>query len=237
MRIAKYMADCGVASRRKSEELIALGDVPVNGKRITEPGTDIDPEKDEVKVNGRVVKFSGKKIYVMLNKPVGCVSTCYDDKGRTTVLDYVSDIKERIYPIGRLDFTTEGLLLLTNDGELANILTHPRNEVPKRYLVIISGTLTREEADKLEKGVMLEDGKTAPARVKLLKTGGGKTEFTVIIHEGRNHEVKRMLESLGKKVIFLKRISVGDINLGKLKRGTYRYLTDEEVAYLKSLGR
>lgn len=235
MRIAKFLASAGVASRRKSEELILEGKVSVNGKIIDELGMQIDPENDIIKVGNKRVKAPEEKIYLMLNKPVGCVSTCSDDKGRQTVLDYVKDIKERIYPVGRLDFTTEGLLLLTNDGELANKLTHPSHEVGKRYLTIINDVLTADDVKKLEKGIFIEGGKTAPAKVKILKSEPGRTELTIIIHEGRNHQVKKMFEALEKNVIFLKRISVGDINLGQLKKGEYRHLTEEEVQYLKSL--
>lgn len=235
MRIAKFLAAAGVASRRKSEELILEGKVSVNGKIIEELGMQIDPETDIIKVGSKRIKAPEEKVYIMLNKPVGCVSTCSDDKGRETVLDYVKDIKARIYPVGRLDFTTEGLLILTNDGELANKLTHPRHEVGKRYLTIINDVLTADDVKKLEKGVFIEGGKTAPARVKILKSEPGRTELTIIIHEGRNHQVKKMFEAIEKNVIFLKRISVGDINLGTLKKGEYRHLTEEEVTYLKSL--
>lgn len=235
MRIAKFLAAAGVASRRKSEELILEGKVSVNGKIIDELGMQIDPDTDIIKVSGKRIKAPEEKVYLMLNKPVGCVSTCSDEKGRDTVLDYVKDIKARIYPVGRLDFTTEGLLLLTNDGELANTLTHPRHEVGKRYLTIIDDVLTEDDVKKLEKGVFIEGGKTAPARVKILKSAPGRTELTIIIHEGRNHQVKKMFEAIEKNVVFLKRISVGDLNLGTLKKGEYRHLTEEEVSYLKGL--
>ena len=258
MRIAKFLAAAGVASRRKSEELILEGRVSVNGSVISEPGTQIDPERDEVRVGKKRISAPEEKVYIMFNKPVGCVSTCSDDRGRATVLDYISGISQRIYPVGRLDFTTEGLLLLTNDGELANRLTHPSHEVGKRYLAIVEGDVTAYEIKKLEKGVFLSStesaappvqgaeapawrkrgdsgGKTAPAKIKVLKNENGKTELTIIIHEGRNHQVKRMFEAVGKRVVFLKRISVGDINLGQLKKGEYRRLTDEEIAYLKGL--
>lgn len=235
MRIAKFLASAGVASRRKCEELIFEGKVSVNGVVISEPGTRVDPANDKVRVGKKLIEAPEEKVYIMFNKPVGCVSTCSDDKGRTTVLDYITGINERIYPVGRLDFTTEGLLLLTNDGELANRLTHPRHEVGKRYLVIVEGDVTSDDVKKLEKGIFIEGGKTAPARIKILKRENGKTELTIIIHEGRNHQVKKMFEAVEKKVVFLKRISVGDINLGQLKKGEYRHLSAEEVAYLKSI--
>lgn len=229
------MAQAGVASRRKSEELILEGKVKVNGKVISEPGTKIDPEKDRVMVSGRQIRNMQEHVYIMLNKPVGCVSACSDDRGRKTVLDYIKGIDCRIYPVGRLDFTTEGLLLLTNDGDLAYKLTHPRHEVPKRYLAAIDGELTASDVEKLQKGVFIDGGKTAPARVKIIRSSPTRTEFTIIIHEGRNHQVKKMLEAVEKNVVFLKRISVGDINLGDLKRGAYRFLTAEEIESLKKM--
>lgn len=229
------MASCGVASRRKSEELIFEGRVTVNGKTVEEPGLQIDPEKDEVRVGKKRISTPEKKVYIMLNKPVGCVSTCEDDRGRMTVLDCIKGVDARIYPVGRLDFTTEGMLLLTNDGELAYRLTHPKNEVNKRYLVIINSALSQEEVKKLERGVFIEGGKTAPAKIKVLKTQPDRTELTIIIHEGRNRQVRRMFDAIEKEVVFLKRISIGDLNLGELKKGEYRFLTDEEITYLKQL--
>ena len=229
------MASCGVASRRKSEELIFEGRVTVNGKTVEEPGLQIDPEKDEVRVGKKRISTPEKKVYIMLNKPVGCVSTCEDDRGRMTVLDCIKGVDARIYPVGRLDFTTEGMLLLTNDGELAYRLTHPKNEVNKRYLVIINSALSPEEVKKLERGVFIEGGKTAPAKIKVLKTQPDRTELTIIIHEGRNRQDRRMFDAIEKEVVFLKRISIGDLNLGELKKGEYRFLTDEEITYLKQL--
>ena len=229
------MAEAGVASRRKSEELIIEGVVTVNGKVVEELGMQVDPENDDIRVRRKKISAPEKKIYIMFNKPVGCVSTCQDDRGRRTVLDYMPDIKERIYPVGRLDFTTEGMLLLTNDGELAYRLTHPKHEVNKRYVVIVEGEVTADDVKKLEKGVFIEGGKTAPARVKLLKVTPERSELTIIIHEGRNRQVRRMFEAIEKNVVFLKRISIGSMNLGDLKRGEYRHLTDAEVAYLKQL--
>jgi len=235
MRIAKFMAAAGVASRRKSEELIKKGVVRVNGRFVYDPATNVNPEIDEIYVSGRKIRIPDEKIYIMLNKPVGCVSTCHDDKGRRTVLDYVKGIDQRIYPIGRLDFTTEGLLLLTNDGELANKLMHPSHEVTKRYYVVVDSYVSQDEITQLERGVVIEGGKTAPARIKVMNATPERTELTIIIHEGRNRQVRRMFETIGKNVVFLKRISVGDINLGPLKKGKYRMLTNEEVAYLKSI--
>lgn len=235
MRIAKFLAAAGVASRRKCEEIILEGNVKVNGKTVEELGMQVDPEKDDIRVNRKKIELKQEKIYIMFNKPVGCVCTCEDDRGRTTVLDYIKGIDERIYPVGRLDFTTEGLLILTNDGDLAFRLTHPSNEVNKRYLAIVDSEITSDDVRKLEKGVFIDGGKTAPAKVKLLKVSPTRTELTIIIHEGRNRQVRRMFEAIGKNVVFLKRISVGDMNLGDLKKGEYRFLTKEEIGYLKQL--
>ena len=235
MRIAKFLAAAGVASRRKCEEIILEGNVKVNGKTVEELGMQVDPERDDIRVNRKKIELKQEKIYIMFNKPVGCVCTCEDDRGRTTVLDYIKGIDERIYPVGRLDFTTEGLLILTNDGELAFRLTHPSNEVNKRYLAIVDSEITSDDVRKIEKGVFIDGGKTAPAKVKLLKVSSTRTELTIIIHEGRNRQVRRMFEAIGKNVVFLKRISVGDMNLGDLKKGEYRFLTKEEIGYLKQL--
>ena len=235
MRIAKFLAAAGVASRRKCEEIILEGNVKVNGKTVEELGMQVDPERDDIRVNRKKIELKQEKIYIMYNKPVGCVCTCEDDRGRTSVLDYIKGIDERIYPVGRLDFTTEGLLILTNDGDLAFRLTHPSNEVNKRYLAIVDSEITSDDVRKIEKGVFIDGGKTAPAKVKLLKVSPTRTELTIIIHEGRNRQVRRMFEAIGKNVVFLKRISVGDMNLGDLKKGEYRFLTKEEIGYLKQL--
>lgn len=235
MRIAKFLAAAGVASRRKSEELILEGVVSVNGETVEELGMQVDPQKDIIKVRKKRIYAPEEKVYILFNKPVGCVCTCEDDRGRTTVLDYIKGVDKRIYPVGRLDFTTEGMLILTNDGELAFRLTHPKHEVNKRYLVIVDSEISQDDVKKLEKGVFIEGGKTAPAKVKLLKVSPERTELTMIIHEGRNRQVRRMFEAIDKNVIFLKRISIGDINLGELKKGEYRFLTEDEITYLKQL--
>ena len=235
MRIAKFMAAAGIASRRKSEEILQKGHVKVNGKTIYDPATQVEPAADVVEVYGRRAEIPDAKIYIMLNKPLGCVSTCADDKGRKTVLDYVRDIDCRIYPIGRLDFTTEGLLLLTNDGELANKLTHPSHEVAKRSYCVVNSMVSPEDVEKLQKGVFIEGGKTAPARIKIMRASPERTELTITIHEGRNRQVRRMFETLGKEVVFLKRISIGELNLGNLKKGQYRMLEQSEIDYLLSI--
>ncbi len=234
LRIAKYISQAGYASRRAAEELIKEGKVRVNGNIISDLGHDVDEIGDTVYVGRQKLSLVSKKIYLMFNKPCGCVSTCKDDKGRKTVLDYIN-VQERIYPIGRLDFNSEGLLLLTNDGELANKLTHPSHEIEKRYFVIINGEIDSDELNELTHGVLLDGRRTAPARLKVANTTKGKTELTVSIHEGRNRQVRRMFEAVGKEVVFLKRISIGKLNLGELKKGKFRELTAEEINYLKSI--
>jgi len=234
MRLQKFLADAGIASRRKAEELIAAGRVEVNGQTVREMGFLVDPQKDEVKYLNKVVKLSKKRIYLMLNKPAGCVSTCHDENGRRTVMQYVKDIPERLYPVGRLDFTTEGLLLMTNDGSLTNALTHPKHRVPKKYIAVIDSEVTEEEVERVAKGVTLDDGyKTAPCVLKILSAAPQRSEVLCVITEGKNRQVRRMFDAVGKNVCYLKRVAIGDIKLGNLKKGTYRMLTAEEVAYLK----
>ncbi|HCY49145.1 MAG TPA: pseudouridine synthase [Clostridiales bacterium] len=233
MRINKYLADCGVGSRRECDKLIAEGLVKINDKVAT-LGSDVD-ENAHVTVRDKRVGDKQTAVYVMLHKPKGYVTTAKDELGRKTVLDLVGDIKQRIYPVGRLDYDTEGLLILTNDGELANRLTHPRNEVNKSYIARLSGQLTEAERRTVEKGVLIDGVKTAPAKVKILEKDEHHTRVEITIHEGRNHQVKRMFEAVGKEVEFLKRVSVGELRLGGLKRGTYRYLNAAEIDYLKNL--
>lgn len=236
MRLQKFLAGAGIASRRKCEEYIAQGRVEVNGQTVREPGFLVDPATDKIKYMGRPVKAEKRRIYIMLNKPAGCVSTCKDERGRPTVMRYVQDVDKRLYPVGRLDFTTEGLLLLTNDGELANRLTHPRHSVDKKYLAVIESDITEEEIEKLMKGVVLDDGqKTAPAVFKILNNTPQRSEILCIIREGKNRQIRRMFDAVGKNVRYLKRVGVGDIKLGNLKKGQYRYLTAEEVDYLRKL--
>lgn len=233
MRINKYLADCGVGSRRECDKLVADGVVKINDK-VALPGSDVK-ESDHVTVRGKRVSDKAAPCYIMLHKPKGYVTTVRDDKGRKTVMDLVTDIKQRLFPVGRLDYDTEGLLILTNDGELANRLTHPRNEVNKTYIARISGMLQESERATLEKGVLLDGVKTAPAKVKILEKDQHHTRVEITIHEGRNRQVKRMFEAVGKEVEFLKRVSVGELKLGGLKRGTYRFLNEREIDYLKNV--
>ncbi len=231
-RLNKYMADSGVGSRRECDRLIAEGVVKINGK-VASLGATVE-DGDRVTVNGARVENKQKRYYIMLHKPKGYVTTVKDDLGRKTVMDLVN-VNARLYPVGRLDYDTEGLLLLTNDGELANRLTHPRNEINKIYIARISGILTESERVALEKGVLLDGVKTAPARVRILKQDQHHTRCEVTIHEGKNRQVKRMFETVGKEVEFLKRVAVGELRLGGLARGSYRFLTDSEAEYLKNL--
>lgn len=231
-RLNKYLADCGVGSRRECDKLIADGCVKINGK-IASLGANVE-ENDSVSVNGRRVTLKTKNYYIMLHKPKGCVTTVKDDLGRKTVMDFV-DIKARLFPVGRLDYDTEGLLILTNDGDVANKLTHPKNNVEKVYVARLSGSLTEAERQTLERGVEIDGRKTMPARVKILAKDEHHTRVEVTITEGRNRQVKKMFESVGKEVEFLKRVAEGELRLGGLQRGKYRFLNDREIEYLKGL--
>lgn len=233
IRLNKYLADCGVGSRRECDALIAEGAVKVNGKVAT-LGQTVD-DNAKITVRDKRIGDKQKLYYIMLNKPKGCVTTVKDDLGRKTVMDFVSDIKARLYPVGRLDYDTEGLLILTNDGDLSNRLTHPRNEINKTYVCRISGMLKENERATLEKGVLIDGVKTAPAKVKIIEQDQHHTRCEVTIHEGRNHQVKKMFEAVGKEVEFLKRVAVGDLRLGGLKRGEYRFLNEIEIDYLKNM--
>ncbi|MCM1043449.1 MAG: rRNA pseudouridine synthase [Corallococcus sp.] len=234
MRLNKYLADCGVASRRACDKLIADGKVKVNGNTVTEMGVSIEPEKDKVTVNEKRVALKKKNYYILLHKPKGYVTTVSDDLGRKTVMDLI-DIKTRLYPVGRLDYDTEGAIILTNDGNLANKLTHPKHNVDKTYIARISGKLSANDIRVLQEGIVLDDKKTAPAKVDVLTFDEHYSRVRIVIHEGRNRQVKRMFEYIGKDVKFLKRISIGDIYLGGLGRGKYRFLSDKEIEYLSNL--
>lgn len=235
MRLQKYMALCGVASRRASEEIIKEGRVLVNNKPAIDMGILIDPKKDRVLVDGRRIQPEGKKIYIALNKPVGVVTSVKDEKNRTVVNDLIEDVHERIYPVGRLDVDTSGLILLTNDGELAYKLTHPSKMVYKRYIAIVEGLPNRMELELLRNGVKIDGKTTAKAKVKVLKNFGEDSILDIQLYEGRNRQVKKMCEAVNHPVKKLKRISFGQIELGGLDVGNWRYLTDEEMNYLNKL--
>lgn len=235
MRLQKYLALAGVASRRRAEELIRAGKVWVNGQVITAMGVQVEPGKDRVAVDGQPVGLTEKKYYVLLYKPVGYVTTAADPRGRPKVTDLVKDIPARIYPVGRLDYATEGLLLLTNDGELTLRLTHPRYGVNKTYLALVRGRPDANTIAHLRRGVNLEDGPTAPARVHLRRAGKNEALVELTIREGRNREVRRMLAAVGHPVLHLRRIRLGFLTLEGLKPGTYRHLTPAEVKSLYRL--
>lgn len=233
IRINKYLASLGVASRRAIDKMIEEGRIKVNGIVIS-AGIKVT-DSDVIEINGKKVsKTEEKKVYYMLNKPLDVISASSDDRERKTVVDLIK-CKERIFPIGRLDYNTTGLILLTNDGELFNKIIHPRAELYKTYRVKVLGEIKDLAIEKLEKGVELEDGMTLPAIVKVLKREKGKSELEISIREGRNRQVRRMLDRVNTPVITLKREKVGNLSLGKLKLGEYRKLTDEEIKYLYSL--
>lgn len=234
MRINKYLADCGVASRRKCDELISQGKVKVNNKVVRELGLDIKPT-DVVLFENRVVRPTVRRVYYKLHKPKGYVTTASDEKGRKTVVELMRKVQERVYPIGRLDYDTEGLLILTNDGDITNILTHPKNAVKKTYIASIEGEIANEDIKKISKGVDIGGYTTQPCSVVIKDKDDKFTRVEVIISEGKNHQVKKMFEAVGKNVAFLKRVSIGEIKLGGLARGEYKALTTKEIAYLKSL--
>ncbi len=235
MRLQKFMAEAGIASRRKCEELIAAGLVSVNG-RVAEIGCVVDPACDTVVYRGEKLALRETRRILVFNKPQCVVSTMHDPEGRPTVADYFRGMPERLYPVGRLDYDSEGLLLMTNDGALAYRMTHPKFMVEKTYLVHCDGPLCEEERRALEKGVMLEDGMTAPARigdVKNLKYGN--TAFSIAIHEGRNRQVRRMLTAIGHDTLLLRRTAIGPITLGNLGQGKWRSLTEEEYGAVSAL--
>jgi 23S rRNA pseudouridine2605 synthase len=235
VRLQKLIAGTGLASRRKAETLIAAGRVMVNGKTVTELGTKVDPSKDHVKVDGKHVSAAQPFVYLMLNKPRNVVSTMDDPGGRTTVKDYLRGVSVRVFPVGRLDFDSEGLMLLTNNGDLAQAMLHPRYHVPKTYLIKVKGVLSDEHIRKLEQGVTLEDGMTAPAQVRKVRKVEANSWLEITIREGRKHQVKRMLELVGHPVIKLLRIRMGPIALGDLQPGEFRFLTDREANALRDL--
>ena len=233
MRINKYIAQAGVASRRKADELIAAGNVKVNGAVLREPGYDVQ-EGDRVEVNGRQIEAQEKKVYILLNKPLGYVTTVSDDKERLTVMDLVQDVDARIFPVGRLDYNTSGMLIMTNDGDFAYKLTHPKHELTKTYRARVAGVLSTEKVWKLRNGVDIGGFVTCKARVDVVKGLPKSTIVDITIHEGKNRQVRKMFKAVGNNVQELERIAIGDIRLGRLAEGHYRKLTREEVEYLKN---
>ena len=238
IRLQKYLADCGIASRRKSEELILQGKVMVNNQVVKELGTKIDTEKDEVKFSGKVIKpQNDEHIYILLNKPIGYVTTLTDQFDRPTVLDLVK-VNKRIVPVGRLDMFTSGALILTNDGDFVYQVTHPKHEIEKTYTVTVVGKITNNEVDKLRNGVEIDDNgvlyQTKPAKVKILHIDEEKNQsrLAITIHEGKNRQVRKMCEAINKKVLALHRAKIGDIEVKDVELGKWRYLKSKEVQNL-----
>lgn len=239
-RLNRFLARSGIASRRGADELISAGSVLVNGEIPPPSGVLIDPDSDTVTVAGRVVKPRTKHRYVMLNKPLGVITTAKDEASRTTVLDAIGDeglAGHRLFPVGRLDADTTGLLVLTDDGELAFRLTHPRYKVAKEYVVVVAGSPNANDLESLRSGVVLDDGKTAPAEVEVIgfepAAGAGRTEVRVVIREGRQRQVRRMLHAVGHKVQSLRRVGFGPLKLGRLKIGDWRVLGEAEIEALR----
>ena len=236
IRLQKFLSEAGIASRRKAEEMIRSGLVKVNGK-IANIGDSVDPKTDSVSVGGKKVKKENSLRYILLNKPRGYVTTTDDDLGRKCVLELVSGVKERIYPVGRLDRISEGALILTNDGEFANAMMHPSKHVPKTYRVTVRPGITLEQVDILSTGVDIDGRMTAPADVRVLSKEDGRAALEIVLYEGRNRQIRRMCEALELEVARLKRTAVGSVKLGMLKTGEWRDLTPQEVeSLLKSAG-
>ena len=232
-RLQKYLAECGIASRRNCEEYIIQGKVQVNGKTITELGVKVNPEKDKITFEGKNVKQEERKVYILLNKPIGYVTTSDEQFGRDKVLDLVK-VRERVVPVGRLDMYTSGALILTNDGDFVYKVTHPKHEITKTYTVTVKGIIKNEEVEQLRKGVKIDDYTTRPAKVKILKTDEEKdiSRLEITIHEGKNRQVRRMCESVGRRVIALHRSKIGNIGVKDIELGKWRYLKDFEVKTL-----
>jgi len=237
-RLQKYLAGTGIDSRRKCEELILQGQVRVNNSVITELGTKIDPKKDKIEVKDKLIKYKENKhySYILLNKPKGYLTSLSDPFGRPTVLDLLKDIKERVYPVGRLDYNSEGLLILTNDGELTYALTHPAKEVEKVYIVKVKGIPSSEKLKILSKGVTFKNNyRIAPCHIYLLNTINGNAILKIKIKEGKNRQIRKMAEYIGHFVLKLKRIQTGPISLTGVKPGEYRYLNKQEIGSLKKM--
>ncbi len=231
-RLQKILSQAGIASRREAERIITDGRVAVNGVVVTELGTKADAAKDRITVDGKPIKIESHKLYVLLYKPVGYMTTLKDPQGRPIVTDLLREIPERVYPVGRLDYNTEGLLILTNDGAMANMLMHPSHEVDKGYLVRVSGQASESQIDQLSRGVRLEDGMTAPAKVAPVSASENNSWISITIHEGRYRQVRRMCEAVGLKVVRLKRSRYDFLEIGELRPGQYRHLTPDEVRRL-----
>ena len=234
MRLEKYIATSGIASRRAVKKSIHAGFVTVNGEPVLVPGHPINVETDSVEFEGKRVEPLSEHIYLMLNKPAGCLTTRHDERGRPTVMDLVSDLSDTIYPVGRLDLETEGLLLFTNDGNFAHRLLHPSHEVAKTYLAWVKGVPCADAVQRLREGITIPSGRTAPAKVRRLRVSkdGATAKFEVVIHEGKKRQVRLMFKGVGHPVLRLKRVRIGNLRLGNLPSGQYRFLTADEVSEL-----
>ncbi|RJQ16391.1 MAG: rRNA pseudouridine synthase [Nitrospiraceae bacterium] len=231
-RLQKILAKCGIASRRKAEEMILEGLVKVNGAPAT-LGMKADLDRDHIKVRGKLIRNVESKVYLIFNKPEKCLTSMADSEGRPTVKDFLKGVRAHVFPVGRLDYNSEGLLILTNDGDLANAILHPSKKIPKTYLVKVDGFLEDKDVSRLEKGIRLDDGMTAPAKVKKIKKTEANSWIEMTIHEGRKRQIRRMLERVGHPVIKLRRTRINGISLGRLELGAIRYLTPEEIEKLK----
>ena len=231
MRINKYIASCGVASRRKAEELILNKKVKVNGRIIEELSFQVDEKRDVVEVDGERISLDEKEVYILLNKPEGYITTVKDQFDRPNVIDLLSGVSERVYPVGRLDYETSGLLLLTNDGDLTFKLTHPKHEIDKTYIAMVKGELTSDEIQNFKSGLYIEDYKTAPAKLRVLYYDKNKdiSKLEIKIHEGKNRQVRKMCKAINHPVLRLKRVAMGKITLNECKNGEYRILTVAEI--------
>jgi 23S rRNA pseudouridine2605 synthase len=234
MRLNKFISNSGYTSRRKADELIFEGKVKINGEIVKEPGSQVDISEDVVEVEGKTIGLEEELKYILLNKPVRYISSVKDQFSRPSVIDLV-DVEERVYPVGRLDFDSSGLIILTNDGDLTYRLTHPKHNIYKTYIVRINGLIDDETIEKLQKGMYIDNYRTRPCKISYVKDDGRKSVLRVSILEGRNRQIRKMFEKFDFRVVSLRRISVGEISLGELEPGQWRYLRDDEVKYLKDL--
>ncbi len=235
-RLQKIMAELGVASRRKCEELILQGKVKVNSVVVKELGVKADKQKDKIEVEGKILSNQTHNIYVMLNKPSDYITSSKDQFNRPTVLDLTSEIKERIFPVGRLDYDTEGLLILTNDGDLTYKITHPSHNIDKTYRALVVGRIEQQDIDTFAEGIFIDEYKTSPAKLTVLEIKNNNSLVDITIHEGKNRQVRKMCDAVNHGVISLKRISIGKLELGDLMKGHWRYLKEEEIKYLFGIG-
>ncbi len=233
IRLQKFLADAGLASRRKCEELISQGRIEVDGRVVTTPGTKISGS-EKIKADGKEIKLTKKKIYILLNKPVGYISTAKDQFSRKTVIDLIEPVKERVYPVGRLDYDTSGLIILTNDGDFANKMMHPRHQTEKVYQAEIIGRLNERDLNSVRSGMQIEDFTTAPSKIRIIDDSSTNSIVEITIHEGKNRQVRKMFASLGHPVLHLKRVAIGSVRIDGLGEGKWRYLSKKELAQLKN---